>query len=63
MIGLPSEVFSSSRSTTETGTTVRMLLIPLIDSDRASSQPRSAPVTVARIASLTVPPCARRTSR
>ena len=62
-IWLPSEVASSSSSMTETGTTARIWRSPPIDSARVISQARSAPVTVARITSLTVPPCASRTLR
>ena len=62
-IWLPSEVASSSRSMTETGTTARTCRRPPIDSERVISQARSAPVTVARMTSLIVPPCASRTSR
>ena len=62
-IWLPSEVASSSSSITETGTTALILRMPRSDSARVISQARSAPVTVARTTSLTVPPCAWRTLR
>ena len=61
-LGAPTAPLARNEAVTETGTTVRTCLRPLIDSERPSSQPRRAPVTVARMASLIVPPCASRTS-
>jgi hypothetical protein len=48
---------------TEIGTTALICRIPPMDSVRVISHARSAPVTVARMTSLTVPPCASRTRR
>ena len=48
---------------TETGTTARIWRSPPIDSERVISQARSAPVTVASMTSLMVPPCASRILR
>ena len=62
-IWVPSEVASSSSSITEIGTTALIWRRPDSDSARVISQARSAPVTVARMTSLTVPPCACRILR
>ena len=43
------------------GTIARSVRLPCTDSARVISQARSAPVMVARMTSLTVPPCTRRT--
>ena len=48
---------------TDTGTTAWIWRSPPSDSARVISQARSAPVTVARTTSLTVPPWASRTLR
>ena len=45
------------------GTSARSVRLPCTDSARVISQLRIAPVTVARMTSLTVPPWKRRTSR
>ena len=60
---MPSEVASSSSSITDIGTTALIWRSPPIDSARVISQARSAPVTVARMTSLTVPPWTWRTLR
>ena len=60
---LPSEVGSSSLSITLIGTSARSVRLPCTDSARVISQLRIAPVTVARMTSLTVPPWNRRTVR
>ena len=48
---------------TETGTTAWIWRSPPIDSERVISHARSAPVRVARMTSLMVPPCASRMVR
>ena len=63
MTWLPSEVGSRSLSMTLIGTIARRLRLPCTDSARVISQARIAPVTVARMTSLTVPPWTRRTRR
>ena len=60
---LPSEVGSRSLSMTPIGTIARSVRLPCTDSARVISQLRIAPVMVARMTSLTVPPWNRRTLR
>ncbi len=63
VIWVPSEVASSSSSMTDMGTIARSWRIADDEVPRAISQARSAPVTVARMTSLTEPPCTLRTRR
>ena len=61
---LPSDVGSAnSSSTTLIGTIALIRVDAVTDSARVSSQPRSAPAMVARMTSLTLPPCSLRTLR
>ena len=63
MIWVPSEVASSSSSMTDIGTIALIVFSPPIDSARVISQPRRPPASVARMTSLTVPPCTSRILR